>query len=153
MRAHGLFGGVDRYRSPLVSELTCAARDAEAIYALFVDTLGAQSMVMLTDELATRTAIVGEFENRLRRVAEEDLVFISYSGHGSDYFFLITHDADPTDLASSAIALDEGVEFLAGIPSKRVILVLDCCFSGGAGARVFHHGMHTRSLASVAAAL
>jgi helicase len=153
MRAHGLFIGVDRYRSPLVSELTCAARDAEALFALFTDTLGRDSMVLLTDELATRAAIVDQFDNRLRQVAEDDLVFISYSGHGSDDFFLITHDADPADFPATTIALNEVVEFLAGIPSKRVILVLDCCFSGGAGARVFHHALPTRSIASVDAAL
>lgn len=153
MRAHGLFIGVDRYRSPLVSELTCAARDAEALYALFTDTFGRESMVLLTDELATRATLVDQFENRLRQVSEDDLVFISYSGHGSDDFFLITHDADPDDFATTAVALDQVVEFLAGLPSKRVILVLDCCFSGGAGARVFRHALPTRSIASVNATL
>jgi helicase len=153
MRAHGLFIGIDRYRSPLISELTCAARDAEALYALFVDTFGHDSMVLLQDDFASRAAISKEFEERLAHVADDDFVFVSYSGHGSDDFFLVTHDADPSDFASSALALDEVVHLLARIPSKRVMVVLDCCFSGGAGARVFHHGLPARSLDSVEAAL
>jgi hypothetical protein len=48
---------VDRYRSPLVSELAGCARDAEAIYALFNGTFGQESMVLLTNDLATRPAI------------------------------------------------------------------------------------------------
>jgi hypothetical protein len=36
----GLFIGIDRYQSPDIDELSCARRDAVALEALFVDTLG-----------------------------------------------------------------------------------------------------------------
>lgn len=137
----------------MVNELACAARDAEALFALFADTFGPDGMVLLQDEAATRSGIVTQFEGGLTNVGEDDLVFISYAGHGSDDFFLVTHDADPTDLAATSVALDELVALFARIPSKRVVLVLDCCFSGGAGARVFHHALPKRSLDSVEAAL
>ena len=150
---HGLFVGVDRFASPLVPWLTCAARDAEALHALFADTLGDAAAVVLTDEGATRTAIVEQFEKRLAATGEDDFVVVTFSGHGSDDYFLVTHDADPDNLGATSIHLDELVDLFAKIPAKRVLLVLDCCFSGGAGARVFRHTPTTRALRSADDAL
>jgi helicase len=145
---HGLFIGVDRYVSPLINELGGAVRDAEALHALFADNLGADNAALLTDDLVTRQALIAQFKDRLARVAPEDFVVITYAGHGSDDFFLLPHDADPDDLPSTALALDELVDLFREVPAKNVLLVLDCCFSGGAGARVFHHSPTTRSLQS-----
>jgi replicative superfamily II helicase len=150
---HGLFIGIDRFASADVNELTCAARDATALYALFADTLGNDSAVLLTDEAATRDTILGQFETRLAAASSEDIVVISFSGHGSDDQYLVTHDADVSDFASTCIALDDLVTLFSRIPAKTVILILDCCFSGGAGARVFRHGMPTRSIRSPEQAL
>lgn len=153
MRFHGLFIGIDRFASPLVNELTCAVRDADALHALFVDTLGGSSAVVLTDGSATRAAITDQFANRLAHSGADDFVVITFSGHGSDDHYLVTHDADPDDLASTSIHLDELVDLFAKIPARRVLLVLDCCFSGGAGARVFRHTPATRGIRSVEEAL
>lgn len=153
MAFHGLFIGIDRFASPEVNELTCAARDAEALYALFVDTLGDASAVLLTDQEATRNAIVEQLKTRLGSAAPDDVVVISFSGHGSDDHFLLTHDADLDEFPSTCIALDELVTLFSQIPARTVILILDCCFSGGAGARVFHHGPPTRSVRSAETSL
>lgn len=153
MRFHGLFIGIDRFASTQINELTCAVRDATALHALFVDTLGVGSSVLLTDNAGTRAAIIHEFENRLHGVAEDDVVVITFSGHGSDDHYLVTHDADPDNLASTSIALDELVALFSKVPAKRLFLSLDCCFSGGAGARVFHHVPPTRALRSAEDAL
>lgn len=153
MRFHGLFIGVDRYKSERVSWLTCARRDAEALHALFADTLGGDAASLLTDEDATRAAVVDQFEKRLALTNANDTVVITFSGHGSDDHYILTHDADPDDLASTSIHLNLLVDLFAKIPARRVLLVLDCCFSGGAGARVFHSGPVTRAMRSVEDAL
>ena len=153
MRFHGLFIGIDRFLSPLVNELTCAARDAIALHALFVDTLGTDNAAVLTNEEATSAAIAAEFQNRLAVVDKEDFVVISFSGHGSEDHFLVTHDADPDELDNTSISLAELVELFARIPACNVLLVLDCCFSGGAGARVFRRSPSRRSLRSAEEAL
>lgn len=153
MTFYGLFLGVDRYSSPAVSWLSCASRDAQALYSLFADTFGSSSAVLLCDEQATRAAIVEDFDKRLSNSAEDDLVVITFSGHGSDDHYLVTHDADPDDLRSTSIHLDELVDLFSRVPARRIILILDCCFSGGAGARVFKHGPTTRSVKSVDDAL
>src|SRR5687767_10945670 len=137
MAFHGLFVGIDKYASPLVSDLTCSARDAQALYGLFVDTLGPDGSTLLTNGQATRQAVIGALAH-LRTTTATDVVFIHFSGHGSDTHQLITHDADPLELDATTIRLEDIVEIFTQIPARNVILCLDCCFSGGAGAKVFH---------------
>jgi replicative superfamily II helicase len=149
MAFHGLFIGIDQYRSPRISNLTCAARDASALYGLFADTFGEANSVLLLDEQGTNDAIRRQFEDRLSRVGLDDVVVVAFSGHGSDSHRLITYDADPSYLAASTIRLDELTTLFARIPARNVILILDCCFAGGAGAKVFHEDVATKGLKSV----
>lgn len=148
MKFFGLFIGIDKYSSPWVSNLTCCARDASALYAAFADTFGEAHAVLLLDEKATATAIRREFASRLAGSGADDVVFISFSGHGSDCHRLVTHDADPDDMSGTAIELEELTTLFARIPARNVILALDCCFAGGAGARVFHEVIAPRGVRS-----
>lgn len=151
MAFRGLFIGIDRYVSAGIDELTCARRDAIALEALFFDTLGG-STVLLTDADATRSGLEGAFAD-LAGCDPEDTVVIAFSGHGSETHELVTHDADLADLANSAIPLDLLQEWFSRIPAKRLILFLDCCFSGGIGAKVLHVDMKARSIISTDARL
>jgi helicase len=147
MKFHGLFIGVDRYASPCIDWLTCAKRDAVTLEALFADTLGGTTK-LLADEEATRAGIEAAFQ-RLTACDPEDTVVISFSGHGSQSHELITYDADVCDLRRTAIRLDELAEWFGRIPAKRLILLLDCCFSGGMGAKVLQVQAVPRRLESV----
>jgi helicase len=148
---HGVFIGVDRYVSPRMNWLSCAKRDAVALEALFSDTLGGTT-TLLVDEQATRAAIEAAFQE-LAGCDPEDTVVISFSGHGSESHELITYDANPYDLSQTAIPLDELATWFGQIPARRLILLLDCCFSGGIGAKVLHVEAVPRGLNSVAATL
>ncbi|HEU5114932.1 MAG TPA: DEAD/DEAH box helicase [Candidatus Paceibacterota bacterium] len=144
MKLHGLFVGIDKYKSPFINDLTCSSKDAEALYSLFADTLGGENLVLLTNETATRATVLDQFE-RLKSVAPDDLVVLVFSGHGSDSHHLILHDTDALDLANSALDLNLLTELFASIPAKNTILFLDCCFAGGAGAKVFHPSYATKA--------
>lgn len=146
MAFRGLFIGIDRYASPAIDELTCARRDAVALEALFSDTLGGQT-VLLTDADATRQRIEEEFA-ALAACEPEDTVIIAFSGHGSETHELVTHDAELSDLASTAIPLDRVQEWFSRIPATRLVFFLDCCFSGGIGAKVLHVEVKPRDLRS-----
>ena len=138
MPFRGLFIGIDRYASTGIDELTCARRDATALEALFFDTLGGTT-VLLTDADATRQQIEAAFAE-LAHCDLDDTVVIAFSGHGSDTHEFVTHDADLSNLAGSAIPLELLQEWFSRIPAKRLILFLDCCFSGGIGAKVLQIG-------------
>src|SRR5713101_5981119 len=134
MNFHGLFIGVDRYASRSVNWLSCARRDAVALHALFSDTFESEA-VLLTDQAATRAAIERQFAT-LAACNEDDFVVVTFSGHGSESHELATYDADPSDLPNTSIPLDTLTEWFARIPARRLVCVLDCCFSGGVGAKV-----------------
>ncbi|MBX4993157.1 replicative superfamily II helicase [Rhizobium binae] len=151
MAFRGLFVGVDRYQSPDIGDLSCAARDATALDALFSDTLGGPT-VLLADQDATLSRI--EFElDKLTQCDAEDTVVIAFSGHGSQTHELIVHDTDYYDIEATSLPLDRLQEWFSKIPARRVILFLDCCFSGGLGAKVLQVPAIPRSMASTEARL
>ena len=151
MAFRGLFIGIDRYKAPHINELGCARRDAMALEALFTDTLGGAS-ILLTDEAATRARIEAEFAT-LQDCSPDDTVVIGFSGHGSETHELVTHDTQVHDLGCTAIHLDQVQQWFARIPARRVVLFLDCCFSGGIGAKVLQVDAKPRDLSSVEARL
>ena len=151
MAFHGLFVGIDRYASPAISWLSCARRDAVALHALCADTFGAGGS-LLVDEAATRQAIKQEFES-LARCQPEDVVFIAFSGHGSRTHELVTYDANKNDLSATSISLPLLTEWFSRIPAKRLVCILDCCFSGGMGSKVLQADVLPRDLESTAAVL
>jgi helicase len=59
MAFRGLFIGIDRNASPGVSWLSCAGRDAKALYALFTDSFGGETTLLLDDQ-----AMVAEIGRR-----------------------------------------------------------------------------------------
>ena len=101
MAFKGLFIGIDQYASDDINELSCARRDATALHALFMDTFGGTGE-LLTDAAATVPAIQGAFE-RLARAAEDDVVVVAFSGHGTTTHDLVAHDTDPYNLAATTI--------------------------------------------------
>jgi helicase len=135
MALHGLFIGIDRFASPRIDWLTCARRDAVALHALFTDTFG-PGAVLLTDDKATRAAIEAWFKT-MESCDPDDVVVITFSGHGSTTHELMTYDAEPRELANTAIPLAVLAEWFSRIPARRLLCILDCCFSGEMGAKVF----------------
>jgi helicase len=152
MAFKSLFIGIDRYDSSLIPNLLCSVRDAQALYGLFCDSFGASDSTLLINGQATRNAIVAAI-GELQQSEEDDVVVIAFSGHGSDSHHLITHDADPLSLDTTAIHLDELTDLFSRIPAHNLILFLDCCFAGGAGAKVFHAPIVTKSSTSADALL
>ena len=151
MGFRGLFIGIDRYISPQVNWLSCARRDAVALEALFADTLGGCS-TLLTDADATRQRIEAEF-SALAGCKAEDMVVIAFSGHGSETHELVTYDTDTGDLAATTIPLDLLAEWFSRIPARQLVFFLDCCFSGGIGAKVLQVEAIPRDMRSIEARL
>jgi len=150
MAFKGLFIGIDRYASPGVNWLTCSGRDAMALHALFTDTLGGDT-VLLMDAQATVASIRENFE-RLAAADPDDVVVIAFSGHGTETHELVAYDTEPFNLEETTIPLTTLGEWCARIPAKRLVIVLDCCFSGGMGAKALQETL-PRDIQSVDAKL
>jgi helicase len=147
MKFHGAFIGVDRYQASDIGFLSSAVRDATALHALFADGFGGDP-VLLTDAEATKERICEE----LRRIAsvstDEDLVVVGFSGHGSSTHELVPYDADRSRLAETGLQLEELAKLLNQIPAATLVCILDCCFSGGFGAKVLVAPVQARDLGS-----
>jgi len=152
MSFRSVFVGIDQYRSPLISNLSCSVRDAQAFHGLFGDAFGEANSLLLTNDQATRAAIIAALRG-LQRTDPQDVVVIGFSGHGSDSHHLVTCDADPLRLDATAIHLDELTDLFSRIPARHLLLLLDCCFAGGAGAKVFHAPIATKAATSSEALL
>jgi replicative superfamily II helicase len=146
MAFYGLFIGIDNCASSQVNELRYAKRDAVALHALFTDTFGGKT-TLLTDEEATRSQIKVRLQ-QLSDCAADDVVVLSFSGHGTRTHHLVVYDTEKRDLDNTGISLEWLMDCVSRIPARRLICILDCCFSGGMGAKILEVESAPRDLSS-----
>lgn len=140
--------GINRYRDERIPDLRFARSDAEQWVALFETSAFAEDVRshLLLDEEATRGRIMHDLGVRLPlAVEEDDVVIISFSGHGSPERdvkddstsrFLICHDTERDSLFSSGLEMASDLSrILDRIRCRVVLFVLDACFSGLTGGR------------------
>lgn len=130
------FIGIDRHADLRVPDLTGARRDATALWALFTDTLPDIKAQLLIDRDATTKAVRGALDETLGAAQADDTVIVSFSGHGTHDHRLVTFDTEIDDLAATTVSMGELVTRLKQSAAGTVLCILDCCFSGGAPARV-----------------
>ncbi len=70
---------------------------------------------------------------------------IAFSGHGTTTHELAPHDADPHWPADTLISIADLSRWLSAVPARNLLLVLDCCFSGGVGAKAMQMDLVPRS--------
>ncbi|HYL80221.1 MAG TPA: caspase family protein, partial [Candidatus Acidoferrum sp.] len=147
--------GVGRYESPGVPRLRYTVPDAEAIYQALTGPAGfnPEHVLLLTDKTERKPTLrnlkwaLGTF--LARSAQKDDTVLIFFAGHGAPEIdqrgierdglakYLIPSDADPDDLYSSALPMDELQTIFGRIEAERVVVFLDTCYSGAAGGRTF----------------
>ncbi|MBV8855352.1 MAG: DEAD/DEAH box helicase [Acidobacteria bacterium] len=138
------FIGIDKHLDAGIRDLTGARRDAKALWALFYDTIPDIEARLLTDEAATAVAIRAALDDTLGAAGPDDIVILSFSGHGTHDHRIVTHDTALDTLADSTIPMEELAIRFKESRAKAVLFVLDCCFSGGAPARVLENSPISR---------
>ncbi len=140
---YALVVGVGHFKFGIQS-LEYAGRDAMAFYQFLTDPRRGQfrpeNVTFLTEENATRSNIALALD-RLRKVAEEDdLVTVYMSSHGSPpdkkgAVNIVTYDTEtkPRErIWYTSITEEMLKEFVEGMRAKRLVMVLDTCYSNGA---------------------
>ena len=147
--------GVGRYESPGVPRLRYTVPDAEAVYETLVGPGGfkRENVLLLTDTSDRKPTLrhikwaLGTFLARSAR--KDDTVLIFFAGHGAPEIdprgveadglakYLVPTDADPDDLFSTALPMDDIETIFRRIEAERVVAFLDTCYSGAAGGRTF----------------
>lgn len=130
---YALIIGIDSYTG-MWSPLKNAVNDSKAVEKLLKSKYKFDVFKTLTNEEATRTEIITQFEWLIENVKEKDNVFVYYSGHGEFKQNLNKGYWVPVDARSAStsqyISNSDLKAFLGGIKSKHTLLVADACFSG-----------------------
>ena len=142
---YALIVGIEKYDD--LPAATYAERDAAAA-ADFVQAMGVptRNIATLTGERATRSGLAKKLEGWLaNNVNENSTVYFYYSGHGAPdtktgEAYLVPFDGDPEYLDQTAYPLKHLYEKLNALKAKRVIVMLDSCFSGAGGRSVLAKG-------------
>ena len=132
----GSFVGINRFADPTIRELAGCARDATALWALFSDTLPSMQAELLVDQQATATAIRASLDRTLGSARPDDTVIVFFASHGTPDHRLVAHDTARARLSETTIEMAELARRFRESKAKAVLCILDCCFSGGAPARV-----------------
>ena len=141
---HVIAVGIDEYAQKAL-KLECAVSDAREIAQAFKEhcagkgnLFGDVKATTLLNGDATREAVLGALKGARQAVKPGDLLVFSFAGHGArqgKQFYLLTVDADPANLAKTALSGEDLRAALADLPCQ-VLLLLDACHSA-AGVRAF----------------
>ena len=130
--------GISKYEHHVkgIPNLRNAANDALTFAEFLKSPQGGgfknENVLVLTDEQATSTALRRALFTFLKKAIEEDFVILFFSGQGTpepgiaENYYLLTYDADPDDLPSTAIPTwDVDTAFRRNIKAKRAVIIAD----------------------------
>lgn len=132
--------GVSRYKNPALN-LRFPALDAGSLVTFFNGN-GSRlfrevDATELLDQDATEKNVMQAFESLERRSLPEDVVIIFLAGHGdtlgNQWYFVPQDLAEPekeVELSTHGISTDRLNQELKRIPSRKVLLLIDACYSG-----------------------
>ncbi|MGH8657403.1 MAG: caspase family protein [Gammaproteobacteria bacterium] len=148
MKRYALIVGIGRFRNVPGGTLKYASKDAEDLYRYLIDPHGGnfpeENVILLQNEAATRGAIEAALAEMKARLSEDDLFVLYFSSHGTppDKFggvHIVTYDTEvkPRERVWRT-ALTEGVlgAFIQETKAKRLVVVMDACYSNGAYAKI-----------------
>jgi helicase len=82
----------------------------------------------------------------LAEAASDDVVLISFAGHGSPDGNLVLFDTIPANLTGTALAMTDLADAFRTTKARAGLCILDCCFSGQAPARVIEVAARPRNV-------
>jgi|GEM_PF-1181463 len=143
---HALVIGVGAYVDPAWNAPT-AEHDARALYQTLTDpafsAYPSEQVELLLGPDATRAGVLDALGRLARRARQDSTALVVFTGHGAlgddGPYYLATHD---TRFSGAQIARGTGVSVrdlalaLRAVPAKQLLLALNACFSGVAGAKL-----------------
>jgi replicative superfamily II helicase len=140
------FIGVDRHADDSIRDLGGAARDATALWAILSDSVDGLDAPLLLDQQATCEAATAAIRQTLEQAEANDVVLLSFAGHGTVDHRLVFHDTRVEDIPGTTFEMSKLAEMFRLCQARAIVLILDCCFSGGAPSRVLDIGVVPRDI-------
>ncbi len=142
MRKYALLIGNREYRDRVFPELPGAAHDAEQFASVLSDKVISDFAVETLVDQGVHD-VMRRMEEFFKRAESDDFLLLHMSCHGQKdmrgRLHFIARDSELDYLASSAIPATFVADQMEQSHSKRIVLMLDCCYSGA-----FVKGMRTR---------
>lgn len=144
---YALVVGVGRFANG-INPLQYANKDAYDFYSYLVYPQGGgfprENVILVRDEYATRDTIRRGFEAIKAKATEDDFVLLYFSSHGTppDKYggvHLVTYDSQPTPrekIWETSVTEPMLRDFIQQIRAKRLVVVMDACYSNGAYSQV-----------------
>jgi len=146
--AYALIIGISNYKDPNIRKLKYTRADAEGINKILSDPkkvgLNPEKIKILLDENATLFNIKNAITDWLYKNANRDsYVLIYFAGHGgleedklgteTDNWakYLLPFDTVKDNLYASALSNREFNDLLHSIKSRKLVIFMDSCYSGG----------------------
>jgi helicase len=107
MAIRAAFIGINKYSDPKIRELTGARRDATALWALFSDSLSDMDGQLIVDAEATLDRIRQALEHTLLSAEPEDVIILTFSGHGTHDHRLVAHNTAVDALATTTLSMED----------------------------------------------
>jgi len=130
---YAFFIGANGPQTDRLSSLRYAERDAERLAAA----LTAYPCTFTKVEgmkAVSREATLTQLKIFAGQCEKSDVLIVHFSGHGiyDEQLYLICNGSDTTNLDASAIGVDAIKRILQRSKARHKLLVLDCCYAGGA---------------------
>ncbi|MGH7890010.1 MAG: caspase, EACC1-associated type, partial [Thermodesulfobacteriota bacterium] len=131
--------GINEYEDTGFDQLKYAESDAKAIYSILVNPdigdFAKEDVVLLTGK--PKSEVEENLETILNEAKREDLVFIYFAGHGkldkSANLCLAARNTKTDRLLATSIHLEHIRRIIDQSDCKRIVFIIDSCFSGAAG--------------------
>lgn len=129
--------GNSQYDDKNLSCLKFPENDVDSLYKILIskDYCNFSEVSHLKNKLSYE--VLQRIEQILVKARKNDLVLIYYSGHGKQdlhgRLYLATKDTDIEILKSTSIPIESIKRFIEDSNTNKVIIILDCCYSGSIG--------------------
>jgi uncharacterized caspase-like protein len=116
-------------------DLACPEKDVDGLSTVLASERGEFEVLSLKNQPSYQ--ILRELQRKVKQADSADLLLIYYSGHGkpnkSGLLHLTTLDTVIVELETSAIPINRVYDILGTGKAKKIVIILDCCYSGAAG--------------------
>lgn len=136
-KTHAIVIGANTYKHNTFIKLNFVKKDVTRLAHMLRSSYGDENVTFLSDKGANAEAIKSILVSYSKKLKRDDTIIFYYAGHASSYKsarryinYLSCYNTDPKNLEETSISFTEIKSFLSDSIAKRMLVVLDACYTG-----------------------